>query len=138
VAPFLVSASIQSIIAQRLVRRLCGECAEEYEPELEELASLNLDPSQVEGRSFRRPRGCPTCEGAGYRGRVALFETFEMDPELREMTFRQESLERISEAAEGSGKLQALVIDGARKVLQGVTSVSEVLRVTRTGLEEAI
>jgi type IV pilus assembly protein PilB len=138
VAPFLVSASIQSIIAQRLVRRLCKECAEEYEPEPEEFASLALDPSQVQGRTFRRPRGCPACEGAGFRGRVALFETFEMDADLREMTFRQESLEKITEAAEGSGKLQPLVIDGARKVLQGVTSVSEVLRVTRSGLEEAI
>ena len=138
VAPFLVSASIQSIIAQRLVRRLCKECAEEYEPEPEELASLALDPSQVQGRTFRRPRGCPACEGAGFRGRVALFETLEMDPDLREMTFRQESLEQITEAAEGSGKLQPLVIDGGRKVLQGVTSVSEVLRVTRSGLEEAI
>lgn len=138
VAPFLVSASIQSIIAQRLVRRLCAECSEEYKPEPEEIASLGLDPSQVEGRSFRRPRGCPACEGSGYHGRVALFETFEMDPDLREMTFRQESLERISEVAESSGKLQALVVDGARKVLQGVTSVSEVMRVTRTGVEEPI
>lgn len=138
VAPFLVSASIQSIIAQRLVRRLCTECSEEYEPKPEEIASLGLDPSQVEGRSFRRPRGCPACEGSGYRGRVALFETLEMDPDLREMTFRQESLERISEVAERSGKLQALVVDGARKVLQGVTSVSEVMRVTRTGVEEPI
>ena len=92
----------------------------------------------MEGRSFRRPRGCPACEGSGYHGRVALFETFEMDPDLREMTFRQESLERISEVAESSGKLQALVVDGARKVLQGVTSVSEVMRVTRTGVEEPI
>jgi type IV pilus assembly protein PilB len=138
VPPFLVSASIQSIIAQRLVRRLCKECAEEYEPHPEEIASLGLDPSQVEGRKFRKPRGCRACEGAGYRGRVALFETFEMDPHLRDMTFRQESLEKITKAAIGSGKLQALVIDGARKVLQGVTSVNEVLRVTRSGLEEAV
>ena len=56
----------------------------------------------------------------------------------REMTFREESLEKITEAAKRSGKLQALVIDGARKVLQGVTSVNEVLRVTRSGLEEAV
>jgi len=138
VPPFLVSAAIQSIIAQRLVRRLCPECSEEYEPQPEELAALGLDPVQVQERKFRRPRGCRVCEGAGFRGRLALFETFEMDEHLREMTFRQESLERITEAAHRSGMLQALVIDGARKVMQGVTSVSEVLRVTRLGQEESV
>ena len=132
VPPFLVSASIQSIIAQRLVRKLCPECSEEYEPQPEELLSIGLDPAQVTGVKFRRPHGCRACEGSGFHGRVALFETFEMDPHLREMTFREESLEDITEAATGSGMLQALVIDGARKVLGGVTTVEEVLRVTRT------
>jgi type IV pilus assembly protein PilB len=133
VPPFLVSASIQSIIAQRLVRKLCAECSEEYEPQAEEVSSIGVDPSQVVGVKFRKARGCIACEGAGFHGRVALFETFEMDPHLREMTFREESLKSITEAAKGSGMLQALVIDGARKVLSGVTTVEEVLRVTRTG-----
>jgi type II secretory ATPase GspE/PulE/Tfp pilus assembly ATPase PilB-like protein len=131
VPPFLVSASIQSIIAQRLVRKLCPECSEEYEPQAEEVSSIGVDPSQVVGVKFRKARGCISCEGSGFRGRVALFETFEMDPHLREMTFREESLEDITEAATGSGMLQALVIDGARKVIAGTTTVEEVLRVTR-------
>jgi len=136
VPPFLVSASVQSIIAQRLVRRLCAECSEEYEPQPEEASSIGLDPSQLKEAKFRKARGCRACEGAGFHGRVALFETFEMDPHLREMTFREESLKDITEVAKGSGKLQELVIDGARKVLNGVTTVGEVLRVTRSGLEE--
>jgi type II secretory ATPase GspE/PulE/Tfp pilus assembly ATPase PilB-like protein len=136
VPPFLVSASIQSIIAQRLVRKLCAECSEEYEPQAEEISSIGVDPSQVEGVKFRKARGCRACEGVGFHGRIALFETFEMDPHLREMTFREESLKDITEAATGSGMLQTLVIDGARKVIGGVTTVEEVLRVTRTGLAE--
>ena len=127
---------IESIIAQRLVRRLCPECSEEYEPRLEEAASIGLDSSQLNEAKFRKARGCRACEGAGYHGRVALFETFEMDSHLREMTFREESLKDITDAAKGSGRLQELVIDGARKVLNGVTTVSEVLRVTRSGPEE--
>jgi type IV pilus assembly protein PilB len=138
VPPFLVSASIQSIIAQRLVRRLCPKCCEDYVPQPEEIEALGMDPQQVTGRSFKQARGCPACEGVGFRGRVALFETFEMDPHLREMTFREESLESITESAKGSGMLQPLVIDGARKVLQGVTSVGEVLRVTRSAFEEPV
>jgi type IV pilus assembly protein PilB len=138
VPPFLVSASIQSIIAQRLVRRLCPKCCEDYVPQPEEIEALGMDPQQVTGRSFKQARGCPACEGVGFRGRVALFETFEMDSHLREMTFREESLESITESAKGSGMLQPLVIDGARKVLQGVTSVGEVLRVTRSAFEEPV
>jgi len=138
VPPFLVSASIQSIIAQRLVRKLCAECSEEYEPQAEEIQSIGLDPSQVVGVKFKKGRGCRACEGAGFHGRIALFETFEMDAHLREMTFREESLEDITEAATGSGMLQALVIDGARKVLGGLTTVEEVLRVTRSNHGETV
>ncbi len=131
VKPFLVSAAVQAVIAQRLVRRLCKECSVEYAPVEGELAALGLDPRLAVGRSFRRPRGCRVCEGSGFRGRLALFERMEMESALRELTFRGESLEGIKRAASGSGNLQSLVADGARKVLRGETSVTEVLRVTR-------
>ncbi len=131
VKPFLVSAAVQAVIAQRLVRRLCKECSVEYAPVEGELAALGLDPRLAAGRSFRRPRGCRVCEGSGFRGRLALFERMEMESALRELTFRGESLEGIKRAASGSGNLQSLVADGARKVLRGETSVTEVLRVTR-------
>jgi type IV pilus assembly protein PilB len=131
VKPFLVSAAVQAVIAQRLVRRLCKECSVEYAPVEGELAALGIDPRLAAGRSFRRPRGCRVCEGTGYRGRLALFERMEMESALRELTFRGESLEGIKRAASGSGNLQSLVADGGRKVLRGETSVTEVLRVTR-------
>lgn len=132
IKPFLVSASVQSIIAQRLVRRLCTECSTEYAPSDEERAALGMTSAESAGQSFREARGCRVCEGSGYRGRVALYERLEMDHTLREMTFRGSSLEDLRESALATGAIRSLLIDGARKVVDGTTSSSEVLRVTRT------
>ena len=132
VKPFLVSASVRSVLAQRLVRRLCSECSTDYDPGALELEAIGLDPSLASGRTFKRPAGCRACEGSGYRGRVALFETLEMDPAIRDLTFNGASHEELRSTAQSSGALRALMGDGARKVLEGVTSVQEVLRVTRT------
>ena len=82
--------------------------------------------------SGRAPRGCRTCEGSGYRGRVALYERLSMDSHLRDLTFRGVSLEDIRNAGVSSGALRALIIDGARKVVDGTTTVNEVLRVCRS------
>ena len=131
VKPFLISTAVYAVLAQRLVRRLCPECAVEYEPAEAEVRSIALDPALVSGRKFRRPRGCRACEGSGYRGRIALYEHLEMDRTLREMTFRGRSLEDLRDTALSTGALVALLADGARKVLDGTTSVTEVLRVTR-------
>ncbi len=138
VKPFLVSASVQGVLAQRLVRRLCAECREEYAPEQAELRTLGLDPALYAGKTFFRGRGCRACEGTGYRGRLGLFEMLELDETLRDMTFRGESLEAIRSAALSSGKLHPLSADGARKVLAGRTSVTEVLRVTRVHEDPAV
>jgi type IV pilus assembly protein PilB len=136
VQPFLVSSAIQGVIAQRLVRRLCKECAESYAPAEAELRLLGLEPRNVKEPRFRRPRGCRACEGVGYRGRLGLFELFEMDGGLRDATFQGESLEKIRALALATGKLAPLIGAGARKVLAGETSVAEVLRVTRAAMEE--
>ena len=135
VKPFLVSAAVQAVIAQRLVRRLCNECATEYVPAPTEARALLFEASVIQGRKFRRPRGCRACEGSGYRGRIALFEHMEMDSELRDLVFRRENLEVIRSAAERSGRLSTLLVDGARKVLAGSTSATEVMRVTRLAAE---
>ena len=131
VKPFLVAASVQAVLAQRLVRRLCEECAESYVPHPEELVAVGLDVARLGDRKVRRPRGCRACEGSGYRGRLALFESLEMDTSLREMAFREASLGEIQRAALATGKLRPLLVDGARKVLEGRTSIAEVLRVVR-------
>ena len=132
VKPFLVSAAVHFVLAQRLVRRLCKECAESYQPHQSELRAVGLDQRNYDGQSFRRARGCRACEGSGYRGRVALFELLEMDSHLREMVFRGESLDAVRQQALATGRLQPLLKDGVRKILQGVTSATEVLRVARS------
>ncbi|MFO1009360.1 MAG: GspE/PulE family protein [Planctomycetota bacterium] len=135
VKPFLVSASVQSVIAQRLVRRLCKECRQPYTPSAPEIAALRIDPALAAGRTFQKPRGCRTCEGTGYRGRIALFELLEMDPRVREQCFQGASLDVIRTTAETGGALRSLLTDGARKVLRGDTSTAEILRVTRLAAE---
>jgi len=131
VKPFLVSAAVQAVLAQRLVRRLCGQCAVEYEASEIELRSLSLGALAGAARRLRRPRGCRDCDGTGYRGRVALYERLEMDATLRDMTFRGRTLEEVRETALATGAMTSLLSDGGRKVLDGLTSTHEVLRVTR-------
>ncbi|MEY4774303.1 MAG: Type secretion system protein [Planctomycetota bacterium] len=131
VKPFLVSASVQAVIAQRLVRRLCRDCAQPYSPTAGELSALGLDPRAAGTVQFKRARGCRTCEGTGYRGRVGLFELMEMDSSIREQVFQGASLDQIRAAAIASGRMRTLLVDGARKVARGDTSTTEVVRVTR-------
>jgi type IV pilus assembly protein PilB len=129
VAPFLVSASVTAVMAQRLVRTLCKECRIPAQVEEVELAGLGIKPEQAQGASLFRERGCATCESSGFRGRKGLFELLEMDSRLREMTFRGEPHMKIREEAILSGRMSTLLEDGRRKVLNGMTSVREVLRV---------
>jgi type IV pilus assembly protein PilB len=135
VAPFLVSSAVQGVLAQRLVRRICKECKETYAPEAAEARALGLDPALIAGKLFARGRGCKNCEGSGFRGRLGLFELFELDSDLRDAIFRGEPLERIRAAALASGRLRPLMVSGTGKVLAGLTTVTEVLRVTRAASE---
>jgi type IV pilus assembly protein PilB len=137
IKPFLVSAAVQAVLAQRLVRRLCPECTVPYTPETEELRAIGLDPASHADVRFNRPRGCRACEGTGYRGRVALYERLELDADLREQCFRRAPLEELRRNALASGALSSLLKDGARKVLAGVTSVPEVLRVSRSSQDSS-
>jgi type IV pilus assembly protein PilB len=129
VAPFLVSASVTAVMAQRLVRTLCKECRTPTEVDEVELSALGIKPEQAQGATLFRERGCGNCENSGFRGRKGLFELLEMDSRLREMTFRGEPNLKIREEAVLSGRMSTLLEDGRRKVLTGMTSVREVLRV---------
>ena len=131
VQPFLASAAVQGVLAQRLVRRLCSECSQPYPATAEELAALGLDPGRSGSIEFRRERGCGACEGLGYRGRVGLFELLEMDGELRDLVFHGASQTELRSRARASSRLRELLEDGARKVVAGTTSAAEVLRVAR-------
>ncbi len=133
VKPFLVAASIQAVLAQRLIRVLCPSCKKEYEPEAHELRSLGLSPEDLQGKPVYRPSGCTECGDSGYKGRMGIFELMVMDDELREMTFRRESSLKLRSYAEAGGKMRPLRGDGASKVLEGITSIEEVLRVVAAG-----
>jgi type IV pilus assembly protein PilB len=135
VAPFLVSSAVQGVVAQRLVRRICKECKESYAPAPNEVRLLGLDPALLGAQEFARGRGCRACEGTGFRGRLGLYELFELDSDLRDAVFRGEPLEKIRARALAAGRLRPLIDSGARKVLAGQTTVTEVLRVTRAAVE---
>jgi len=129
VAPFLVSASVQAIMAQRLVRRLCTTCRQPAAPAETELRAVGLTPERLGGRTLWRAQGCASCGFTGYRGRVGVYELLEMDSALRDMTFRNEPTHAVRSQAERTGQLSTLREDGLRKILSGLTTISEVLQV---------
>ena len=135
VKPFLASTAVLAIMAQRLVRQLCPNCKARFEPEPIKLRALGLDPEKLEGKSFYKPVGCPECRHEGYRGRKGLFEMFEMDSRMRDLTFKGASTLELRNQARASCGMVTLREDGVRKILAGLTSIDEVLRVTGTSLE---
>jgi len=128
VEPFLVGSSLVAVLAQRLVRLLCAECREAYTTTDEELKEIGVKPP---GRAVTlyRATGCPACNHTGYRGRLGIFELMTIDDEIRALVSQNVDSKTIKAAAtrKGMGTLRA---DGARKVLSGRTSVSEVIRAT--------
>jgi len=130
VKPFLVAAGVQAVLAQRLMRLLCRECKEPYQATAAELRTIGQPAERASSVTLYRARGCPACEHVGFRGRVGIFELMAMDTELREMTFRRESTLKLREHARAAAGMTSLTDDGARKVLEGRTSIDELLRVT--------
>ncbi len=133
VKPFLVSASIQAVLAQRLVRRLCPACRVAAAPAESELRAVGLDPARLAARTLYAARGCAECGFSGYDGRVGVYELMELDPALRDMVFRNEPTQALRTQGERSGRLSTLRQDGLRKVLAGVTTISEVLGIVSAG-----
>jgi len=131
VPPYLVSSSVIGIMAQRLVRTICGKCKKPYVPSELELREAGITPEQAAKATFMKGRGCGNCNKSGYRGRMALFELMMMTAKIRELTFKQVSTVEIRKAAIAEG-MHVLYQDGMRKVLRGLTTVEEVMRVART------
>ena len=129
VKPFLVAASVQAVLAQRLLRVLCKQCKQPYEPSATELRSVGIDPGRIGEATFFRPQGCEACGHGGFRGRLGIYELLQMDNTLREMTFRGEPMVRLREYAWQSGGMSTLLQDGVRKVMLGHTTIVELLRV---------
>jgi len=125
-APFLVASSVQAIMGQRLVRVICEDCKEPYDPDAKEVAAVGLSDQMLQGRTIYRGRGCRVCSNTGYKGRIGVFEMMEMTRQIREMTFRKEPTNVIREQARRSGMV-TLQEDGLRKILAGITTIEEVM-----------
>lgn len=131
IEPFLVTSSVVAIIAQRLVRLLCPHCKEVYEPDVETLANLGLSMSVISDNTFYRKRGCNLCMQTGFRGRTAIFEIMVVDDNIKRMVLKTSDANQINELAIRQGMI-TLQQDGIQKVLTGMTTTEEVLRVTRS------
>jgi|KBSMisStaDraftv2_1062788.scaffolds.fasta_scaffold59518_2 type II secretion system protein E len=130
VQPFLVASSIRTIMAQRLVRRLCVHCKGSGRLVDSELRALNIEPAQLgQGINIMRPVGCEHCRQTGYKGRVGIFEIFQIDDEVRHMVNARASSTVLRQRARELG-MRTLREDGVRKVLAGLTSAEEVISIT--------
>ena len=135
IKPFLVSASTRCVMAQRLVRRICSKCIDEYSPTEGEITSLELTPEQVENATFRKGVGCKVCEDTGYKGRMGIFEVYGLDDVDRRMIIDGAATGELREHAIEAG-MHTLRMDGVRKVLAGMTSFNEVHRSTSSEVSE--
>lgn len=129
IKPFLVSAALRAVMAQRLVRRTCPECKQPDEPDERLLNSLGIRQDQILEATFKSGKGCPKCNGTGFRGRVGIFEMFTMNEELQQMIYEEVSLVVLRNKAREIG-MRTMREDGVRKVLAGVTTPNEVLHAT--------
>ncbi|MGE5269583.1 MAG: type II secretion system ATPase GspE, partial [Thiohalocapsa sp.] len=129
---YLLNSTINAVLAQRLVRQLCPECRQAYEPAPELAASLDLKAVARDGGAFTlyRPQGCPACNGSGYRGRTMILELMVLNDDIRSLVLRQAEARDIQAEAIAGG-MQTMYAHGMRKALAGITTVEEVLRVTR-------
>ncbi len=128
VEPYLVSATLRGVISQRLIRRICPYCGEEYEPQRDEVERLNL--KMQPGMKFRYGKGCQHCYNTGYSGRIAVFEIMMITPEVRELIYKNAGRKAIEEELYKTGNFVSLKDAGAKLVLEGVTTAYEVMRIT--------
>ena len=128
VEPFLVSSSVVGILAQRLVRKICEGCKEKYEPTEEMLKDIGL--SKKQSVAFYRGKGCPKCMNTGYKGRISIYELMLPDDKIRNAIVAKSQADEIRKLARSTGMI-TLMEDGVEKVKAGITTVEEVLRVTR-------
>ena len=129
IEPFLVSSSVILILAQRLARRICEKCKEEEKVPVPALVKIGFSEEEAQTVRCLRGKGCPSCNGTGYRGRVALYEVMPVRDELRELILEGASTAEIKKASIRLG-MKTLRMSGLTKVSEGVTTMEEVMRVT--------
>jgi type IV pilus assembly protein PilB len=132
VKPFLVASSIQAVMGQRLVRVICKDCkAEDPNVDPKVLRLLGFSKEEIANSTFYRGQGCQSCGGTGYRGRQGIFELLEMDSTIRTLAFNQAPVSEIRRAAVANG-MRPLLEDGKLKILAGITTPEELVRVAQS------
>ena len=137
IEPFLVSSSVEALIAQRLVRTICKACREEYRPDAEMLREIGFPAADIAAAKFYRGRGCEECRFTGFKGRTGIYEILVMQDNLRPLVIERTSSNTIKAAAIANG-MKTLRDDGWVKVKAGITTVEEVGRVTQEDEELTI
>ena len=130
IEPFLVASVVRAIVAQRLIRVICSECKEGYVPEPEMLKEVGITPEQLKGGKVYRGKGCPACSGTGYRGRTGIYEILLVSETIRQLIMKKADSVSIGRQAVEEG-MKTLREDGARKIVEGITALEEVVRVTQ-------
>ena len=131
VKPFLVASSIQAIMAQRLIRVLCPKCKQpDREPDPMWLKLAGITEGHLKDKTLYKPRGCDYCSGIGFRGRIGIFEMMQLNNEIRSLAFERAPTNKIRKAALASG-MKSLLADGRIKVLNGVTTAEEIVKVAQ-------
>ena len=129
VEPFLITATLEAVVAQRLVRTICDGCKERYEPDEDLIMELGPDAELVRGKPFWFGKGCARCHHTGYRGRTGIFEILHVGEEIRAAILRRASTGEIRAAAVRAG-MRSLRDVGVQAMLAGKTTIEEVLRET--------
>lgn len=128
IAPFLISSTVVSVLAQRLLRRVCPSCATEVKLTPQQLQRLGCDPSDLNGATFKKGRGCTECKQTGYKGRVGVFELLVLNELVRDAILEQKTSHEIRQISIEHSGLVTLLEDGLLKAANGITSVDELLR----------
>ena len=129
VEPFLITATIEGIVAQRLVRRICNACKTQFEPNEDQLMELKLTPDDVKDKKFYYGKGCSKCNGTGYRGRIGIFEIMVFNDEIRDLVMNQASTSVLRAAGQKAG-MRLLRDNGLQAIYDGITTIDEIVKET--------
>jgi type II secretory ATPase GspE/PulE/Tfp pilus assembly ATPase PilB-like protein len=128
---FLIASTVNVVIAQRLVRKICGNCVTKYEPDKTILTQLEKDlGTDLSKQKFYKGKGCDKCGNKGYLGRIGIYEILEVTEKVRQIIIKRGTSDEIQKAAEEDG-MRSMLMDGLDKVASGLTSIEEVIRVIR-------
>jgi len=133
VEPFLVTSTLEAVLAQRLVRKICQYCKEEYVPNPEVLANLELKPDEVKDKKFYKGAGCVKCNNSGYKGRAGIFELLVLNDKIRALVIERAHSALLKTAAVENG-MKTLLKDGVEKIFLGITTPEEVLKEAQTAV----